>query len=73
MYWAKIKGRFKGSLKDGASKAQRRIHLAMKYGSIWRAKVQVRKWERQQPPTSQVNPGSAPFQLEVNSQISAEG
>ena len=40
MYWAKIKGRFKGSA--GASQAQRRIYLTMKYGSLWRAKTQIR-------------------------------
>lgn len=41
MYWAQIKGRFRGSK---SSAAERRIYLAMKYGNIWRAKAQIKKF-----------------------------
>ena len=40
MYWANIKGRFKTGQK---SAAERRIYLAIKYGNLWRARVQVKK------------------------------
>ena len=42
MYWASIKGRFQGINKQ-SSGAQRRIYLAMKYGSIWINNVKLIK------------------------------
>tara|TARA_B110000285_G_C15060480_1_gene582088 strand:+ start:786 stop:983 length:198 start_codon:yes stop_codon:yes gene_type:complete len=42
MYWAQIKGRFRGSK---FSTAERRIFLAMKYGNLWKAKAQLKKFK----------------------------
>jgi hypothetical protein len=47
MYWAKIKGRFRGGTNSGA---ERRIYLAIKYGNLWRTKVIIKKLQLEQRP-----------------------